>query len=35
MDFDGFDKFLSRRGDVKKKDLDGGAMADLSLCGLD
>jgi len=35
MDFEGFDKFLERRGEVKKKDLDGGAMANLSLCGLD
>ncbi|GMI19941.1 hypothetical protein TrRE_jg2848 [Triparma retinervis] len=35
MDFEGFDSFLEKRGEVKKKDLDGGAMADLSLCGLD
>ncbi|GMI34420.1 hypothetical protein TrCOL_g7127 [Triparma columacea] len=35
MDFEGFDTFLEKRGEVKKKDLDGGAMANLSLCGLD
>mmetsp|Transcript_11649 Transcript_11649/g.21206 ORF Transcript_11649/g.21206 Transcript_11649/m.21206 type:complete len:303 (+) Transcript_11649:169-1077(+) len=34
-DFEGFDDFLSRRGEVKSKDLSGGAMANLSLCGLD
>lgn len=31
----GFDDFLARRGEVKSKDLSGGAMANLSLCGLD
>jgi len=35
MDFDGFEKFLERREGVKKKDLDGGAMVNLTLCGLD
>ena len=34
-EFEGFDAFLKRREGVKRKDLDGGAMADLSLCGLD
>ncbi len=35
MEFEGFDAFLSRRQKLKKKDLDGGALTSLSLCGLD
>lgn len=31
---DGFDTFLIRRRDVKNKDILGGAMTDLSVCGL-
>ena len=31
---DGFDAFLKRRREVKNKDILGGAMTDLSVCGL-
>lgn len=34
-DFDGFQSFLDRRKDVKTKNLYGGAMTDLGLCGLE
>lgn len=33
-DFDGFDEFLARRQKIKTKDLFGGALTDLDLCGL-
>ena len=33
--FDGFDAFLERRQKIKTKDLYGGAMTNLELCGLE
>ena len=33
-DFEGFDSFLDRRTNVKRKDLAGGALTDLGVCGL-
>jgi len=35
VDFEGFERFLERRAKTKDKDLQGGALADHSLCGLD
>jgi hypothetical protein len=35
LEMPGVDQFMKRREVVKRKDLDGGALADLSLCGLD
>lgn len=32
--FEGYDKFLERREKVKSKDLYGGALTDLDVCGL-
>ena len=34
-EFDGYKKFLERREKVKTKDLYGGAMTNLDVCGLD
>lgn len=34
-EFEGFQSFLDRRKEVKTKNLYGGAMADLGLCGLE
>lgn len=34
-DFEGFDAFVERRRGVKNKNIHGGAMTDLSMCGLD
>jgi len=34
-DFEGFSVFLERRLKIKSKNLYGGAMTDLSVCGLD
>jgi Leucine-rich repeat (LRR) protein len=33
--FDGFDKFLERRKHIKSKDIYGGALTNLDVCGLD
>lgn len=34
-EFDGFDKFLERRQNVKSKNIYGGALTDLGVCGLE
>lgn len=34
-EFEGFDKFLERRQKLKSKNIYGGAMTDLKVCGLD
>jgi len=34
-EFDGFEAFLGRRQTLKSKDIHGGALVDLSLCGLE
>lgn len=33
--FDGFDKFLERRKHIKSKDIYGGALTNLDVCGLE
>jgi hypothetical protein len=33
-EFEGFDAFLERRKKVKNKNLYGGALTDMSICGL-
>jgi len=33
--FDGYHDFLERRKKIKSKGIDGGALTDLDVCGLD